>query len=397
MKSSEFEVYTRRDIEIVSGTGARVKDSRGREYIDCIGGIGVASLGHGNRILADALKQQAEKIISVSNHFYNDKRTELAEKLTGFAPDSLNRVFFCNSGTESIEAAIKFARYATKKHGFVCAERSFHGRTMGALSATFKEKYREPFKPLVPGFDFAEYNNFESFKSKINQDTAAVIIELVQGEGGIYPADKTFIKNLSMFCRENNILIIIDEVQTGVGRTGTFFTFEQYGIVPDIVTLAKGLGGGVPIGAVLVSDKIPGMPGRHGSTFGGNPFSCAAAVTVIDYIKKEFGDEEDIGIMCHFIGERKILAKEFKKAKIYSSNAHAEGVDLSHLRHFIIYSSDYSGAKFIQRRDRIINTNGSNTLIVNHLLVKGAISEQVYKRVSKKEDFNNSTYIREDI
>ena len=287
MKSSEFEVYTRRDIEIVSGTGARVKDSRGREYIDCIGGIGVASLGHGNRILADALKQQAEKIISVSNHFYNDKRTELAEKLTGFAPDSLNRVFFCNSGTESIEAAIKFARYATKKHGFVCAERSFHGRTMGALSATFKEKYREPFKPLVPGFDFAEYNNFESFKSKINQDTAAVIIELVQGEGGIYPADKTFIKNLSMFCRENNILIIIDEVQTGVGRTGTFFTFEQYGIVPDIVTLAKGLGGGVPIGAVLVSDKIPGMPGRHGSTFGGNPFSCAAAVTVIDYIKKE--------------------------------------------------------------------------------------------------------------
>ena len=287
MKSSEFEVYTRRDIEIVSGTGARVKDSRGREYIDCIGGIGVASLGHGNRILAHALKKQAEKIISVSNHFYNDKRTELAEKLTGLAPDSLNRVFFCNSGTESIEAAIKFARYATKKHGFVCAERSFHGRTMGALSATFKEKYREPFKPLVPGFDFAEYNNFESFKSKINQDTAAVIIELVQGEGGIYPADKTFIKNLSMFCRENNILIIIDEVQTGVGRTGTFFTFEQYGIVPDIVTLAKGLGGGVPIGAVLVSDKIPGMPGRHGSTFGGNPFSCAAAVTVIDYIKKE--------------------------------------------------------------------------------------------------------------
>jgi len=283
--TNELEVYNRRNLIIVKGKGARVWDDSGKEYIDCVGGIGVASVGHANEFLKSALSDQAGRLVSVSNLFYNDTRMLLTKKLTAIAPEHLNRVYLCNSGTEAMEAAIKFARLAAGKTDFVCAKRGFHGRTMGALSATYKEQYKKPFEPLVPGFKFAEFNDIDSFKNAISAGTAGVIIEIVQGEGGIYPANPEFVRELGRFCTEKDILLIIDEVQTGIGRTGTMFAFEQYDVKPDIVTLAKGLGGGVPIGAVIVSEKIPGMPGKHGSTFGGNPLSCAAALAVLEFIE----------------------------------------------------------------------------------------------------------------
>ncbi|MCD6116019.1 acetylornithine/succinylornithine family transaminase [bacterium] len=285
IQTDELEVYSRRNLVIVRGSGSRLWDENGDEYIDCVGGIGVASIGHANEFLRSALSDQAGRLISVSNLFYNDTRMLLAKKLTGIAPEYLNRVYLCNSGTETMEAAIKFARLSSGKTDFVCAKRGFHGRTMGALSATYKEQYKKPFEPLVPGFKFAEFNDLNAFINSVDTDTAGIIIEIIQGEGGIYPADQEFVQGLGRFCSENDILIIIDEVQTGIGRTGSMFAFEQYDIKPDIVTIAKGLGGGVPIGAVLVSDKIPKMPGKHGSTFGGNPLSCSAALAVIEFIE----------------------------------------------------------------------------------------------------------------
>jgi len=284
--NSELKVYTRRGITITHGRGALVWDAAGNEYIDCVGGIGVAAAGHANKDLADAIHRQALRITSVSNHFHNDVRQALAETLVSRAPACLTKVYFANSGAESMEGAIKFARFATGRKQFVCAARGFHGRTMGALSATYKAAYKEPFEPLVPGFEFAEYNNADSFERLIGPETAGVIIELVQGEGGVYPAEGTFAEDVEKMCRRHGALLIIDEVQTGIGRTGTFFACEQFQVQPDIVTLAKGLGGGVPIGAVLVSDRVPPMPGKHGSTFGGNPLSCAAALATMEFIEK---------------------------------------------------------------------------------------------------------------
>ncbi len=280
-----FEVYPKRNVTLVRGQGALVWDDQGNQYIDCAAGIGVANIGHANPVVAQALKRQADTLVSCPGIFYNDIRGKLMEKLVSVSPRSLNRVFLCNSGTEAIEAALKFARITTGKNGFISAMRGFHGRTMGALSATFK--YRDEFEPLLPGHRFVPFNNLEKLARAVDKDTAAIILEVVQGEGGVRPADNQYLRSVREICDTHGVLFIVDEVQTGFGRTGKMFACEHSGVQPDILTLAKAIAGGFPMGAVLCSDRISPALSKHGSTFGGNPLACAAALAAIKFIEDQ--------------------------------------------------------------------------------------------------------------
>ncbi|MCC7354627.1 MAG: aspartate aminotransferase family protein [Anaerolineae bacterium] len=281
-------VYPKRPVVITRGQGARVWDEEGREYIDATSGQGVALLGHAHSAVARALYEQAQTLITCPEIFYNDRRAQLMSRLTALAPGGLNRVFLCNSGTEAIEGALKFARVATGRKGVVATMRGFHGRTMGALSATWEPKYREPFQPLIPGFSHVPYDNLEAAAGAIGPDTAAVLVEPVQGEGGVRPASPGYLLGLQRLCDERGALLILDEIQTGLGRTGRWFACQHTGVVPDLMALAKGLAGGVPMGAVLMGPRVGELPSMsHGSTFGGNPLSCAAALATLDVLEKE--------------------------------------------------------------------------------------------------------------
>ncbi len=280
-------VYAKRDILIVYGRGTRVWDASGQEYLDCVGGHGVTVVGHSHPRVVAALHEQAQRLITCPGSFYNDTRARLLARLGTLVP-GLSRVFLANSGTEAVEAAIKFARYSTGRPNIVAAMRGFHGRTMGALSATWKKEYRAPFEPLVPGFIHAPFNNLQRFEQLVDDQTAAILVEVVQGEGGIHVATPDFIHGLQRLARERGALLIVDEIQAGMGRTGRWFAFQHFGLEPDMVTLAKGLGGGVPIGAVLIGERVkPLRPGLHGSTFGGNPIAAAAALAVLDILEDE--------------------------------------------------------------------------------------------------------------
>src|SRR5882762_7014486 len=228
-------LYMKRPVVIVRGEGATLYDDEGRAYIDCVGGQGMASLGHGNTAVADAIAEQARTLASCTELFYNDRRAELYDVLASLLPASLDRMFLCNSGTEAVEGALKFARAATKRAGVVAAMRGFHGKTMGALSATWGPEYRDVFGPLVPGFSHVPFNKTEALDAAITAETAAFIFELVQGEGGVRPATREFAQEAARLCAERGTLLIVDEVQTGFGRTGTLFAYEQYGITPDIL------------------------------------------------------------------------------------------------------------------------------------------------------------------
>jgi acetylornithine/LysW-gamma-L-lysine aminotransferase len=281
-------VYAKREITIVRGEGARLWDDQGREYIDCVGGQGTANLGHAHPAVAEAIAAQARILISCPEMFYNDRRAELIARLTALAPGDMHRVFLCNSGTEAVEAAIKFARASTGRAGIVAARRGFHGRTLGALSATWDKKYREPFEPLVPGFKHTSYNQLEPLEADVGADTAAVLLEVVQGEGGVHPGTAEFLRGAQQLCRQRGALFILDEVQTGFGRTGRMFALEHHGLEPDLLCLAKSIGGGVPMGAVLIGERVGTLsPGMHGSTFGGNPLAAAAALATLDVLERE--------------------------------------------------------------------------------------------------------------
>jgi acetylornithine/LysW-gamma-L-lysine aminotransferase len=291
-KKYQLNVYPKRDLVLVKGQNARVWDEQGKEYIDCIAGHGVANLGHGNEKIIAAINEQAKKLITCSNVFYNDTRALLLEKLVNITPKNLTKAFLCNSGAESIEAAIKFVRYATKKTEFVCAMRGFHGRTMGALSATFNPKYRDDFKPLLPGFHHVPFNNFDKLKEKVSANTAGILLEIVQGEGGVNLGKEEYFIKVKEFCDETGIFLIIDEVQSGFCRTGKMFACNHFDLEPDLLCLAKSMAGGLPMGAVLCSDKIELEVGKHGSTFGGNPLSCAAAIAATDYMLEHRLDQQ---------------------------------------------------------------------------------------------------------
>ena len=280
-----FEVFPKRDLAIVRGDGATLYDESGRAYIDCVAGVGVASVGHANPDVARAIGAQAQTLITCPGIFYNDVRARLLEKLVSITPPGVSRAFLCNSGTEANEAAIKLAMHATGRRRFVCAMRGFHGRTMGALSAT--HKHRNAFEPLLGGFDFVPFNNGDRLRAAVGGETAAVIVEIVQGEGGVRPGDAAYFAAAREICDAHGALLIVDEVQTGFCRTGRFFACEHHGVRPDILCLAKAMAGGVPMGAVVVADSIPADVGVHGSTFGGNPLACAASLATIDVMERD--------------------------------------------------------------------------------------------------------------
>lgn len=288
-----FHTYNRYQISLERGSGVRLYDADGKEYLDFGAGIAVFALGYNNKEYNDALKAQIDKLIHTSNYFYNEPAAMAAKAITRCS--GMDRVFFTNSGTEAVEGAIKLAKkYAYLKdsrtdHEIIAMNHSFHGRSMGALAVTGNKHYQEPFGPMIPGIRFAEYNNFASVEALVNEKTCAIILETVQGEGGVYPAKPEFIKGIRKLCDDKGILLILDEIQCGMGRTGTMFAYEQYGIKPDILTVAKALGCGVPIGAFLAVDEVAKalVPGDHGTTYGGNPFACAAAVKVFELFEKQ--------------------------------------------------------------------------------------------------------------
>lgn len=282
-----LHTYNRYSVVLEKGDGVYLYDTDGNRYLDFAAGIAVFAFGYNNKSYNDALKAQIDKIIHTSNLYYNIPAADAAKKLTKLS--GLDRVFFTNSGTEAIEGAIKTARkYAYNKdgctdHEIIAMEHSFHGRSMGALSVTGNAKYREAFQPLIGGVKFAEFNNLASVKSLITDKTCAIILEPVQGEGGIYPATEEFITGIRKICDEKDILLIFDEIQCGMGRTGRMFAHEAYGVKPDIMTLAKALGCGIPVGAFLTTEKAAALvPGDHGTTYGGNPLAAAAVNQVLE-------------------------------------------------------------------------------------------------------------------
>ena len=314
MTSALLPIYDR-DITLVKGKGSRLWDKDGREWLDFAAGIAVNGFGYGDRKIVAAIKKQAETLIHASNLFHTEPGSALAERLVKLAFPS--KVFFTNSGTEAWEGAMKFARRIGKEQGrieYVVFEHSFHGRSMGALSTTWTAKYREPFEPLVPGVRFVPRNDLAAVAAAVSDKTAAVMIEPVQGEGGIRPATPEFLKGLEAICRERGALLVFDEIQCGLGRTGKMFAFQHSGVVPDILTLAKPLAGGLPMGAILLRESLAGAlkVGDHGTTFGGNPVCAAAALAVLDHLE-EPGFIDDIGARgLYLVRGLKKLARKYK-------------------------------------------------------------------------------------
>jgi len=280
-------VYAKRSICISHGSGATLTDSDGKTYIDCTAGIGTSNIGHANPRWVKALAEQAAKVVSCPEMFPNQQRAIYMQELVTSAPENLTEVFFCNSGTEAIEGAIKFARISSGRSEIIAAKRGFHGRTMGALSATWNKKYREPFEPLVPGYSHITYNDINGLDA-ITESTAAIILELVQGESGVYPIDPEFLQAVRDKCDQTGTSLIIDEVQTGFGRTGKLFAIQHYPVKADFLCLAKSIAGGFPMGAILIDEKFGKFsPSIHGTTFGGNPLACAAASEALKIIQEE--------------------------------------------------------------------------------------------------------------
>jgi acetylornithine/N-succinyldiaminopimelate aminotransferase len=288
-----LHTYNRFPLVLDHGEGVYLYDTDGKKYLDFAAGIAVCALGYSNEAHKNALKKQADALLHTSNLYYSVPVGEAAGKL--LAASEMDRVFFTNSGTEAIEGAIKAAKkYAFTRdghagHEIIAMNHSFHGRSLGALSVTGNAHYQEPFEPLMPGVRFADYNDLDSIKALVNEKTCAVILETVQGEGGIYPADTEFLKGVRALCDEHDILLILDEIQCGMGRTGKMFAWQHYGVKPDIMTCAKALGCGVPVGAFVMTQRVADKslaPGDHGTTYGGNPFVCAAVSAVFDQFEE---------------------------------------------------------------------------------------------------------------
>ncbi|MFA5073921.1 MAG: acetylornithine transaminase [Nitrospirota bacterium] len=288
-----MNTYSRQPIVLIKGRGTKVYDSDGREYLDFVAGVAVNNLGHCHPRVVVALQKQAQRLMHVSNHFHIEPQINLAKLLVrnSFA----DKVFICNSGTEAIEAAIKLARRYSReilkqdRYEIITMRGSFHGRSMGALAATAQEKFHKTFEPMLPGFRYVAFNDVKAVEQAINEHTCAILVEPIQGEGGVVIPDSGYLKALRTLCDKHNILLILDEIQTGMGRTGKLFGYEHEGITPDIAALAKGLGGGMPIAALLATDKVACAftPGSHGTTFGGNPLACAAGLAALETLLED--------------------------------------------------------------------------------------------------------------
>jgi acetylornithine aminotransferase/acetylornithine/N-succinyldiaminopimelate aminotransferase len=301
-----LNTYERNPVLFVEGSGVYLRDEQGNDYLDLLSGIGVSALGYGHPAVETAIAAQSKRLLHTSNLFFHEHTAELALRLTEMS--GLDRVFFCNSGTEAWEAALKLARAhagVLRKKGksigtdFLAVEQSFHGRTIGSVATTHKEKYREPFAPVMPGVDFVRFNNVADLRAKFSNEVCGLCIEAVQGEGGIRPLSQEFVAAARELCDSTGALLIVDEIQSGMGRTGEWFAYQHYGILPDITTLAKPIANGLPMGATLCTEEAARAftPGMHGTTFGGGPLACAVAIAVIDTMKREdiLGNIRNVG------------------------------------------------------------------------------------------------------
>ena len=323
--------YTKSPLVMVKGKGIKAYDIEGKEFLDFFPGWAVSGLGHCHPKVVKAIKGQVGKIIHVSNNYYNELQAKLAKKIIENSFDG--KVFFCNSGAEAVESAIKLARkvgYPSGKYEIITMEDSFHGRTLAAITATAQPKYQEGFAPLPGGFIYAKFNDLESVKSKITDKTAAIMLEPIQGEGGINVASEEFIAGLKKICDEKKILLIFDEVQTGIARTGKMFCYQHYNVTPDIMTLAKSLGGGFPIGAMVAKKEIADVlqPGTHASTFGGSPLACAAALAVFEAIEEGKLVEKAVRRGRYLHNRLSLLKKDFPFVKIVRGKGLMQAVEL---------------------------------------------------------------------
>ena len=314
------QTYERNPLLFVSGQGVHLRDEQGNQYLDLLSGIGVCALGYQHPAITGALQQQSQGLLHTSNLFYHPGTSELALRLTEIT--GLDRVFFCNTGTEAWEAALKLARAHARRlrsqgrkigTGILAMEDSFHGRTMGSLATTHKLKYREPFEPVMPGVSFVPFNDVEALRAAFSSDVCAVAIEVIQGEGGIHPVTQQFLAAARELCNSTGALLLLDEIQSGMGRTGRWCAYQHYGIQPDVTTLAKPLASGVPIGAMLCSEEASRAltPGMHGTTFGGNPLACAVAIAVIDEIKQSRLLDHVASLGGYFLGRLRELQTRF--------------------------------------------------------------------------------------
>jgi acetylornithine/LysW-gamma-L-lysine aminotransferase len=301
-------VYNKREVTIVRGQGTRLWDEQGKEYLDCATGMGVASVGHANPQVAEAIAAQARTLITCPELFYNDRRAELLQKLAAVTPPGLDRIFLCNSGTEALEGAFKFARMSTGKPNIIATMRGFHGRTLGALAATWDPKSREHFAPLPAGFHHVAYDKLDVLEEALDDETAAVVLEIIQGEGGVRPASAGYLQGVQALCRQRDVLLIVDEVQTGFGRTGKFFACEHYGVEPDILTMAKAMAGGLPMGAFAIGERVRMIhKGTHSSTFGGNPLACATALAVLDILQSQRLPQQAAAVGAYFLEQLRAI------------------------------------------------------------------------------------------
>jgi LysW-gamma-L-lysine/LysW-L-ornithine aminotransferase len=304
--------YSKRPLTLVRGEGSYVWDDEGNRYLDATSGQGVALLGHNHPNVVAAIRAQSETFITCPEIFYNDRRAELYDLLASLTPGDLDRFFLCNSGAEAIEGALKVARLLTERSGIVAAKRGFHGRTLGALALTWNPKYRKPFQSWQPDVTHVAYNSLEAAAEAITDDTAAIVIEALQGEGGVYPIDTDYLRSLRRLCDERGALLIIDEIQMGFGRTGRWFAYQHADILPDIITLGKGIGGGLPMGAICWRESLGTIPrGTHGSTFGGNPLACAASIATLRALM-----DENVPAYVHETGTW--LLEELRKLNLQS-------------------------------------------------------------------------------
>lgn len=308
------------------GEGIALYSTDGEKYYDFLGGIAVNALGHNNKILTEAIKEQADKVLHTSNLYYIENQAVLAKLLCEHS--CADKAFFCSTGAEANEGAIKLAKKyfynkGSDKYEIISLDKSFHGRTIATVSATGQEKYQKPYRPLVPGFIQVEPNNFKAVEAAVTDKTAAILIELIQGESGVYPMDKEYVASLRKLCDEKDIILIFDEVQTGMGRTGEYFAHQYYGIEPDIFTCAKALGGGIPIGAVCAKDFVASAftPGDHGTTFGGNPLACAAGIAVFKAYEQENILDNVKKVSAYFMGALKELKKSYPDKIVDLRNA----------------------------------------------------------------------------
>ncbi|WP_438940353.1 aspartate aminotransferase family protein [Lacrimispora defluvii] len=381
-ESEIYKTYNRFPVVFDHGDGVRLYDTEGNEYLDFYAGIAVNGLGYNDAEFNEAVKAQVDKLLHISNLYYNVPSVEAAELL--LKASQMDKVFFTNSGTEAIEGALKIARrYAYNKdgghdHEIIAMNHSFHGRSLGALSVTGNDHYQEPFKPLIPGIKFADFNDLESVKAVVNEKTCAIIMETVQGEGGIYPATQEFLSGVRALCDKNDILLILDEIQCGMGRTGSMFAWQQYGVKPDVMTVAKALGNGVPIGAFLASGKAATamVPGDHGTTYGGNPFVTAAAYKVLELFEKR-------DIVNHVKEMGDYLTKKLEKLKDkYDIIIARRGLGLIQGLEFTIPVSSIISQVLIEQKLVIISAGTNIIRFVPPLVIEKEHVDEMVEKLS---------------